>query len=108
MIQITDGLANQCEDVVSVRIVDASVGNITSTDVDNAFTASKNGSNPAILAFNVNLADSQTRSLANEIDVPILKSNIIYRIEDELKEIIESVAPKEKIYVKEVRPLIEL
>ena len=41
--------------------------------------------------------------MAKELDVRIVRDTVIYRLEDELRALIESLLPKERVLTREVR-----
>ena len=94
--QVVKGLGERTSDV-TITVSDASVGDITRSDVERAFTVG----NALILAFNVGLADSATRACAKELDVSIMRDTVIYRLEDSLRSAMQAQMPKERSLVRE-------
>jgi translation initiation factor IF-2 len=78
---------------VNLNIVNSGIGDIARGDIETAST-----SNAIILGFNVGIADSTTRSMAKEHDVRIARDNIIYRLEEKLKDEMQTRMPLEKIH----------
>jgi len=88
---ITDMISKIETDKVKVDILGSGVGQITEGDVRLA-SASKG----IIVAFNVR-ANGEVRDLARELSVDIRYHSIVYRITDELKEILSGkLAPERK------------
>eukprot|EP00606_Chrysophyceae_sp_TOSAG23-5_P000800 GSChrysophyteH2.ASY1.ANO1.1606.1 assembled CDS len=77
---------------INLKIVSLDVGDITRGDVETAST-----SNAIVLGFNVKVADSTTRSMAKEQDVSIARDNIIYRLEEKLREKMQNCMPMIKV-----------
>jgi translation initiation factor IF-2 len=77
---------------INLKIVSLDVGDITRGDVETAST-----SNAIVLGFNVKVADSTTRSMAKEQDVSIARDNIIYRLEEKLREKMQNCMPLIKV-----------
>jgi len=94
--QVVKGLSERTSDV-TITVADASVGDVTRSDVERSFTVG----NALILAFNVGLADSATRSSAKEHDVKIVRDTVIYRLEDALRLAMQTQMPKERSLVRE-------
>ena len=91
--QIITSLQARTQDV-SICIASATVGDITRSEVESA----ANMTNAFILGFNVSLTDSVTRELAKQLDIPVFRDTIIYRLEDALCEAMEKLMPKEKVF----------
>ncbi|MBO4480496.1 MAG: translation initiation factor IF-2 [Alphaproteobacteria bacterium] len=88
---ITDMLRGIKTDKVSVDILSAGVGQITEGDVRLAIA-----SGAVIIAFNVR-ADSAVRDMARASGVDIRYHSVVYRITDEIKEILSGkLAPEKK------------
>ena len=88
---ITDMLRNIKTDKASVDILSAGVGQITEGDVRLA-----TASGAVIIAFNVR-ADSMVRDMARAGNVDIRYHSVVYRITDEIKEILSGkLAPEKK------------
>ena len=88
---ITDMLRNIKTDKVGVDILSAGVGQITEGDVRLAIA-----SGAVIIAFNVR-ADSAVRDMARAAHVDIRYHSVVYRITDEIKEILSGkLAPEKK------------
>jgi translation initiation factor IF-2 len=88
---ITDMLSKIESDKAGVRIMAGGVGQITEGDV--RLAAASNG---IIVAFNVR-ADGAVRDLARELSVDIRYHSVVYRITDELKEILAGkLAPERR------------
>ena len=94
--QVVKGLGERTTDV-TITVADASVGDVTRSDVERAFTVG----NALVLAFNVGLADSATRASAKELDVTIMRDSVIYRLEDSLRTAMQAQMPKERSLVRE-------
>jgi len=99
--QLVLSVTSRTSDVL-VRILSAAVGDVNPSDIERVSTTANPGSSkvlavPLVLAFNVGLADSSTRATANELDVRVVRDNVIYRLEDELIATMEAHMPKEKI-----------
>ena len=90
------GLAARTKDV-HLQLADCVVGDITRSDVERAVTVGQ----AVILGFNVGIADSVTRAMAKEMDVKIVRDTVIYRLEDELRAVMESHMPKERALTRE-------
>ena len=77
---------------VEVRVLQRSVGGVTLADVTLA-----SASDAVIAAFNV-IPDEQARSLADERDVEIRRYDVIYKLTDDIKAMIEGrLKPEERI-----------
>ncbi|MAI69446.1 MAG: translation initiation factor IF-2 [Rhodopirellula sp.] len=77
---------------VEVRILQRSVGGVTLADVTLA-----SASDAVIAAFNV-IPDEQARSLADERDVEVRRYDVIYKLTDDIKAMIEGrLKPEERI-----------
>ena len=88
---ITDMIRGIKTDKASVEILSAGVGQITEGDVRLAMA-----SGAVIIAFNVR-ADSAVRDMARTAHVDIRYHNVVYRITDEIKEILSGkLAPERK------------
>lgn len=88
---ITDMLRGIKTDKVGVEILSAGVGQITEGDVRLAIA-----SGAVIIAFNVR-ADSAVRDMARAAHVDIRYHSVVYRITDEIKEILSGkLAPEKK------------
>jgi translation initiation factor IF-2 len=86
---------------VRLRILQASVGGVTSADVQLA-----DASDAIIIAFNVVPEDS-AGSLAQQLGVQVRRYDIIYKITDELKAALEGMLRPEKQEVALGRALIQ-
>ena len=88
---ITDMLRDIKTDKASVEILSAGVGQITEGDVRLA-----SASGAVIIAFNVR-ADAAVRDMARAANVDIRYHSVVYRITDEIKEILSGkLAPEKK------------
>lgn len=88
---ITDMIRGIKTDKASVEILSAGVGQITEGDVRLA-----TASGAVIIAFNVR-ADSAVRDMARNAHVDIRYHSVVYRITDEIKEILSGkLAPEKK------------
>ncbi|MEO1530326.1 MAG: translation initiation factor IF-2, partial [Planctomycetota bacterium] len=77
---------------VEIKVLQRSVGGITLADVTLA-----NASQAVILGFNV-IPDEQARSLADERSVEIRRYDVIYKLTDDIKAMIEGrLKPEERI-----------
>jgi translation initiation factor IF-2 len=77
---------------VEIRVLQKSVGGITLADVTLA-----SASDAVILGFNV-IPDEQARSLADERNVEIRRYDVIYKLTDDIKAMIEGrLKPEERI-----------
>ena len=77
---------------VEVRVLQRSVGGVTLADVTLA-----SASNAVIAAFNV-IPDEQARSLADERNVEIRRYDVIYKLTDDIKAMIEGrLKPEERV-----------
>jgi translation initiation factor IF-2 len=77
---------------VQVKVLQASVGGITVADVTLA-----NASDAVIIGFNV-IPDEAARSLADERQVEIRRYNIIYKVTDDIKAMLEGkLKPEERV-----------
>ncbi|MEM6468570.1 MAG: translation initiation factor IF-2 [Planctomycetota bacterium] len=77
---------------VEIKVLQRSVGGITLADVQLA-----NASEAVILGFNV-IPDEQARSLADDRDVEIRRYDVIYKLTDDIKAMIEGrLKPEEKV-----------
>ncbi|MGC9610795.1 MAG: translation initiation factor IF-2 [Minisyncoccia bacterium] len=74
---------------VSVKITDASVGNITENDVKFALNT-----NAAIIGFKIK-TDKAAFNLASTQKIMIIESPIIYELEKNIKEFVKKMIPKE-------------
>lgn len=99
LVKVVEGLSKRAEKKVVVNIVSSGVGEVTKVDIERAASldlvgAGTGGGDACVLAFNVNLADSYTRTMAKEKDIRVFRDTVIYRLEDELKTVMASVLPK--------------
>ncbi len=78
-------------DRISVRVINASVGDITSTDVQNISATP----NAIIVGFNVK-TDRSALELAKRIDVEIDSFSIIYELADWLETVLKNRTPKKE------------
>jgi translation initiation factor IF-2 len=77
---------------VEVRVLQRSVGGVTLADVTLA-----SASNAVIAAFNV-IPDEQARSLADERNVEIRRYDVIYKLTDDIRAMIEGrLKPEERV-----------
>ena len=77
---------------VEVRVLQRSVGGVTLADVTLA-----SASNAVIAAFNV-IPDEQARSLADERNVEVRRYDVIYKLTDDIKAMIEGrLKPEERV-----------
>ncbi len=77
---------------VEIRVLQRSVGGVTLADVTLA-----SASDAVILAFNV-IPDEQARSLADERNVQVRRYEVIYKLTDDIKAMVEGrLKPEEKI-----------
>lgn len=86
---------------VQLRILQASVGGVTSADVQLA-----DASDAIIIAFNV-VPEESARSLAQHLGVQVRRYEIIYKITDELKAAMEGLLKPEEHEVALGRALIQ-
>lgn len=94
--QIVSSLGQRTSDV-TVSVADASIGDVSRSDVERAFTMG----NALVLGFNIGLADSATRACAKELDVSIIRDTVIYRLEDSLRTAMQAQMPKERTLISE-------
>lgn len=87
---ITDMLKEIHSDKAGIEILSSGVGQITEGDVRLAAA-----SNAVVIAFNVR-ADAAVRDMARGIGVDIRYHNVVYRITDEIKEILSGKLAPEK------------
>lgn len=120
--RIVDEIARACGDDVSVRVAASGVGSVTQSDVDILGSSSSSSSSSSsaasssssssssvtssvtetmILAFNVSVADNATKAKAKQLDMDIVRDDVIYRLEDALKTRIEELLPAERIETRE-------
>jgi small GTP-binding protein len=95
---IVNNVVQSAKDDIAVKILDASVGEVTLSDVDRASNATES----MILGFNVNMMDTNTKQAAKQLDVGIQSNNIIYRLEEELINKIYWILPREKLVTFQV------
>jgi translation initiation factor IF-2 len=77
---------------VEIRVLQRSVGGVTLADVTLA-----SASNAVIVAFNV-IPDEQARSMADERNVEVRRYDVIYKLTDDIKAMIEGrLKPEERI-----------
>jgi translation initiation factor IF-2 len=103
---ITKELAKLQHPEVQIRILQQSVGGITTGDVSLA-----NASDAVIIGFNV-VPDEAARSLADEHQIEIRRYDVIYKLTDDIKAMLEGkLKPEERIVelgralVKQVFPI---
>lgn len=82
---ITETLHNMSSSKVPIKILYASLGEITETDIEFA-----NTSKATIVAFNTTLAPGASRS-AKMLNVFVKESNVIYDLFDYVQELIDSI-----------------
>jgi translation initiation factor IF-2 len=87
---------------IQIKIVGQGIGPITRSDIQMAMLANR----CPIMCFNVGFGDTNTKNFAKEEDVPCSTHNIIYRIEDEIKNMILAKLPKVPILEKKVSLLL--
>jgi translation initiation factor IF-2 len=97
--QIVQGIASRAVQDIQICVVGTSIGDVNTSDVELAAS----GGDALVLAFNVGIADTATRSMAKMKDVNICRDDVIYRLEDELVRTMLSHLPKERSLVREVR-----
>ena len=71
--KIMDTLAPRSKEI-QVVVVGSTVGDVTQSDVEQL--SAVKGAETCVLAFNVGVADSSTRSVAKELDIKIIRSNV--------------------------------
>lgn len=100
--RIVDEVARACPEDVALRVASSGVGSVTSSDVD-ILTAALAGASAEtmVLAFNVSVADNQTKAKAKQFDVEVVRDDVIYRLEDALKARIEDLLPAERVETRE-------
>lgn len=100
--RIVDEIARACPEDVTLRVASSGVGSVTSSDLD-ILTAALAGANAEtmVLAFNVSVADNQTKTKAKQYDVEVVRDDVIYRLEDALKARIEDLLPAERVEKRE-------
>jgi translation initiation factor IF-2 len=77
---------------VEIRVLQRSVGGVTLADITLA-----SASDAVVLAFNV-IPDDAARSLAEERNIEIRRYSIIYKLADEIKQMIEGrLRPEERV-----------
>lgn len=86
---------------VEIRVLQQSVGGVTLADVTLA-----SASDAVIAAFNV-IPDDQARSLADERGIEIRRYNVIYKLTDEIKLLIEGRLKPEKRVVELGRAVVK-
>ncbi|KAJ1433792.1 hypothetical protein B484DRAFT_301361, partial [Ochromonadaceae sp. CCMP2298] len=91
--QVVQGIALRAVDDICLEVVGASVGDVTPSDVELA----SSGGEALVLAFNVGIQDAATRAAAKQLDVPIHRDEVIYRLEDELVRAMLAYLPKERV-----------
>lgn len=96
--KVVQGIASRAMKDVRVEVVGATVGDVNLNDVELAAA----GEDSLVLAFNVGVVDAETRSKAKMLDVNICRSDIIYRLEDELVRVMLANLPKERTLEREV------
>ena len=102
--QIVQGIASRAVSEVEIVVVSSAVGDVSTSDVELVAA----GGDGLILAFNVGIVDSETRSMAKVRDVNIVRDDVIYRLEDELVRTMLSHLPKERSLQREVRILLRI
>ncbi len=86
---------------VKVKVLQASVGGITVADVTLA-----NASNAVIIGFNV-IPDEAARSLADERQVEIRRYDIIYKLTDDIKALLEGKLKPETRIIEMGRAIVK-
>jgi translation initiation factor IF-2 len=81
------------DDHSRVTIVQSGIGTISEGDVKTALAGSTQG---IVIGFNVGI-DSMAESLARQNGVKIVTFNIIYKLTEELEEILQTARPKRKV-----------
>jgi translation initiation factor IF-2 len=125
--QLVEEIARASGDTsLHLHVASSGVGSVTQSDVDilgsshktSSSSSSSSSSLPTsssssavdhsngvtetmILAFNVSVADNTTKLKAKQLDVDIVRDDVIYRLEDALKHRIEDLLPQERVETKE-------
>ena len=81
---ITDSIAHIGNSEVKLKVIDASVGEVTDSDVNRAIA-----SNAKILAFNVS-TDSKARASSRREGIEIMPFNVIYTLIDAVRQTLSS------------------
>ncbi len=98
--KIVNEIAEKVKADVDVKLIHSSLGDLSAQDVD--MCASGEKVDKLVLAFNVGVADNHTKSIAQNLQIPIHRENIIYSLEDILIEKVEAILPKTRIVSKQV------
>lgn len=93
---IVGEVSKRDSDKVSIKIVNAAVGNVTESDIKLLLGST----GPVVIAFNISV-DRHAEDLADKNGVPIEKFNIIYKLTEWLDEHIAKVTPKVEVKVTE-------
>lgn len=99
--KVVRDLGNRTKDV-NLVVVKAGVGDVNRSEIENAATAGAR-----VLGFNVGLADNATRAAMKELSVPVNRDTIIYRLEEALVEVMQTMMPKERREVIEGTAVVQ-
>lgn len=97
---IVSDIASLSAEEVTVKVLGASVGDVTLSDVERVSAVS--GDTAVVLGFNIGIADNNTKMTAKQMDVSITRDEVIYRLEEDLVRRIEELMPKQRLVSKEV------
>jgi len=97
--KIVNEIAEKVKADVDVKLIHSSLGDLSAQDVD--MCASGEKVDKLVLAFNVGVADNHTKMIAQNLQIPIHRENIIYSLEDILIEKVEAILPKTRIVSKQ-------
>lgn len=99
--KVVRDLGSRTKDV-NLVVVKAGVGDVNRSEIENAATAGAR-----VLGFNVGLADNATRTAMKELSVPVNRDTIIYRLEEALVEVMQTMMPKERREVIEGTAVVQ-
>lgn len=99
--KIVRDLGSRTDDV-NLVVVKSGVGDVNRSEVETAATAGAR-----VLGFNVGLADSATRAAMKELSVPVDRDTIIYRLEESLVQVMQTLMPKERREVIEGTAVVQ-
>lgn len=88
---IVQDISDRCKDV-HVKILRSSIGEVTETDVETHME----GHNALVLALSTPPLNSKIKNIAKRNDVTIVTNDVIYRLEDALKEFMVDCMPRQK------------
>ena len=86
--------------LVGVRVLGSGVGDVNPGDLQRLEGPGK--ALGLVLAFNVGVCDSNTRALANELDLRVVREGVVFRLEEALAAALQALMPQERVALLQV------